>query len=218
MDEEEDAKRSTTNSDGEEGDKRKSIDGDDEGEDEKGNATRGEGDERRAINDEGEGDKWSTSDGDGVEDDKGSTIDGDGGEGDKVNIVNQGEGESVQVRKNEQMWIAKLGLYTHDHNILLSGTKWLNDNIIYASQLFLKKQSKGKIEGWHSTQCCKLKELFPPLAPAARYIQILNVCGNHWIVASNIKVHYNDIFREGVCIYDSMWHTSVSLRAKRHLC
>ena len=44
------------------------------------------------------------------------------------------------------------------------------------------------------------------------------MCGNHWIVASNIKVHCNDIFRESVCIYDSMWHTSVSLSAKKQIC
>ena len=103
---------------------------------------------------------------------EGSTIDC---EGNKERAINLDESKSVGVRQDEKMWITKLGLYSHDHSVLLSDTKWLNDNIIYASQLLLKKQSKGKIEGWRSTQCCKLKELFPPLAPAARYIQILNV-------------------------------------------
>lgn len=74
------------------------------------------------------------------------------------------EGECGGERGREDLWIAKLGFYTHDHNInvLLSDTKWLIDNIIYASQLLLKKQSKREIEGWRSTQCCKQKELPTP--------------------------------------------------------
>ena len=224
-------KRSTNDGDGGEGDKRSTNDGDG-GEGDRGSTIDGdggEGDKGSTIDGVGgEGDKGSTIDGDGGEGDKGSTIDGDGGEGDKGSTIdcegnkeraiNLDESKSVGVRQDEKMWITKLGLYSHDHSVLLSDTKWVNDNIIYASQLLLKKQSKGKIEGWHSTQCCKLKELFPPLAPAARYIQILNVCENHWIVASNIKVHCNDIYRESVCIYDSMWHTSVSLSAKKQIC
>ena len=222
-------KGSTIDGVGGEGDKGSTIDGDG-GEGDKGSTidgVGGEGDKGSTIDgDGGEGDKGSTIDGDGVEGDKGSTIDGvggegegdkgstDGGEGDKGSTIdcegnkeraiNLDESKSVGVRQDEKMWITKLGLYSHDHSVLLSDTKWLNDNIIYASHLLLKKQSKGKIEGWRSTQCCKLKELFPPLAPAARYIQILNVCGNHWMVASNIKVHCNDIFMESVCIYGTL--------------
>ena len=45
------------------------------------------------------------------------------------------ESVSVGLISGKDMWISKLGLNTQDHNILLSSTKWLNDNIIYASPL-----------------------------------------------------------------------------------
>ena len=83
--------------------------------------------------------------------------------------------EDVEEGSSNKIWIENLGLYTHDHTILLSNRKWLTDSIIYAAQCLLKRKGEGKIDGWRSTQCSKRKELFPPLATGAQYIQILIV-------------------------------------------
>ena len=76
------------------------------------------------------------------------------------------------------------------------------DSIIYAAQCLLKRKGEGKIDGWRSTQCSKRKELFPPLATGAQYIQILIVDEIHWIVASNIKMHGEGVYKDNVCLYD----------------
>ena len=34
------------------------------------------------------------------------------------------EGKSTELRIDDKMWVKELGLYTNDHNVLLSNTKW----------------------------------------------------------------------------------------------
>ena len=99
--------------------------------------------------------------------------------------------------------------------ILSSNTKWLTDSIKYAAQCLLKRKCEGKLDGWRSTQCSKQKQLFPPLATGAQYIQILIVDEIQWIVASNIKVHGDGVYKDSVC---STWHTTLSLSTKRQIC
>ena len=104
----------------------------------------------------------------------------------------------------------------HDKAILES-SEWLNDNIVFASQTLLKRQSEGKIFGWRSTQCSKMKK-FPPLPRRnCKYIQLLNVNKTHWIVASNISVQERSYYADSVCIYDSLFD-SVSLAVKTDIC
>ena len=127
---------------------------------------------------------------------------------------------SSQLSSSESMLVAGLSLYSRDRDILCSDTMctWINDNIIYAAQLLLKEQSKGKIHGWQSTQCSNFKNLFPPVPPFSRFIQILHVGGNHWITVSNMKVPGDGIFLDSVCIYDSLCSTSISTSTKKQIC
>ena len=102
--------------------------------------------------------------------------------------------------------------------ILQSSTAWLNDNIIHAAQTLLKKQSRGTIGGWRSTQCSKRVEKFPVVPPNSPFIQILHVNNNHWITVSNIidvtkKTHKIDAVR----IYDSLY-LQISLGTKEDIC
>ena len=83
-----------------------------------------------------------------------------------------------------------MDLYWNDKAILES-LKWLNDNIVFAAQFLIQKQSNGKIFGWKSTQCTKRKEKFPPLPPNSSFVQVMHVANSHYIVASNINVREN---------------------------
>ena len=116
------------------------------------------------------------------------------------------------------MWVTDLRLYLHDRDVLRCNTSWINDNIIYAAQFLLKEQSKEKCYGWQSTQCCKSKDLFPPIPPFPRFIQIIHVNENHWVTVSNIKVPGDEIFRESICIDDSLCSTSISNTAQKQIC
>ena len=109
-----------------------------------------------------------------------------------------------------------MDLHINDRAILESSL-WLNDAIIFAAQALLKKQSKGEILGWKSTQCSKM-EKFPPLPNCScKFVQVLNVANSHWIVASNINVRAQSHYSNSVCIYDSGFYP-VSLSVKRDIC
>ena len=123
------------------------------------------------------------------------------------------------IRKREgnvEVWIKDLELYINDYEVLTS-TRWLNDQIIYAAQSLLCEQSKGQILGWKSTQCSKRANLFPKLPADCKYVQILNVSGCHWATVSNMKVPGDGIFWDSTCIYDSLF-SSVSNDTMNQIC
>ena len=122
------------------------------------------------------------------------------------------------VQTAETMWVKDLGLYFRDRDVLGSNVAWINDNIKYGAQLLLKEQSKGRIEGWQNTQCSNFKDLFPPIAPFSRFVQILHVRENHWVTVSNMKVPGDYIFYDSVCIYDSLFSSSISTDTKKQIC
>ena len=99
----------------------------------------------------------------------------------------------------------------------MESLKWLNDNIVFAAQSLLQKQSNGKIFGWKSTQCTKRKEKFPPLPPNSSFVQVMHVANCHYIVASNINVRENTHYTDTVCIYDSGLYP-VTLSVKQDIC
>ena len=78
---------------------------------------------------------------------------------------------------------------------------WLNDGIIYAAQKLLESQSKGKISGWQSTQCCKREGLFAIVPQSSRFVQILHVDSCHWVTTSNVQS--GEPHKDNVSIYDS---------------
>ena len=85
--------------------------------------------------------------------------------------------------------------------ILTKPGEWLDDNLINAAQVLLKR----KFLAVGSLQSCTLAEklAFDPQGEAA-FVQILNIGGNHWITTSTIGCEAGSI-----TIYDSLhWKLS----------
>ena len=112
-----------------------------------------------------------------------------------------------------EMWISSLNLYNDDKRILESET-WLNDNIIYAAQSLLKKQTKGEIFGFQSTQLCKKMHQFRAITGLSKFIQILHINDNHWICVSNISFRGSGMQKDSVDVYDSLFYNSRSTFVK----
>lgn len=118
---------------------------------------------------------------------------------------------------SDEMWVTDLNLSYHDRNVLQSQTEWINDNIIYVAQLLLKQMSEDDdIIGWQSTQLCKTKQLFTPLPPCSRFIQILHVNRNHWVTVSNISK--GESCHDSIFLYDSLCPGTVSMDIKKQVC
>ena len=119
--------------------------------------------------------------------------------------------------ESPDMWISKLVLYTQDKELLQSVDGWLNDGIICAAQSLLKSQSKGRIDGWQSTQFCKQADRFQKIMRSP-FIQILHL-KNHWVTVSNVALRGNpDYMKDSVDIYDSGLSTHVSLETRKLIC
>ena len=58
---------------------------------------------------------------------------------------------------------------------------------------------------------------FSPVPPCQKFIQILHVDGNHWILVSNNIKMDGKIATDSVCIYDSL-KVSISLDTKKQIC
>ena len=117
---------------------------------------------------------------------------------------------------SESVWISSLGLYQHDREVLLSD-RWLNDNIVYATEKLLSQQTKdANIYGWQSPQLVKTK--FKVLPPKCKYIQVLNVHQSHWITISNISIHDDTHSNNSVSIYDSDFYARPSLSTRMQIC
>ena len=99
--------------------------------------------------------------------------------------------------------------------ITLLGNDWLNDNIINASQLLLKKQFS--LQGLRSPQCGrKLRFKVVPLSKI--YIQILHVGGNHWITISNLDMSISKLFDDRALLYDSALPRNIAFEMKQQIC
>ena len=107
---------------------------------------------------------------------------------------------------SESVWISSLGLYQHDREVLLSD-RWLNDNIVCATEKLLSQQTKdANIYGWQSPQLVKTK------------FQVLNVHQSHWITISNISIHDDTHSNNSVSIYDSDFYARPSLSTRMQIC
>ena len=73
------------------------------------------------------------------------------------------------------MWIDDLFLYDSDRGVLTSPSAWLNDSIIHAVQLLLKKQDKNTVHGMLHPQCFKKSNFITAVPQGADLIQILHV-------------------------------------------
>lgn len=96
--------------------------------------------------------------------------------------------------------IGDVHLVNEDHDILITDTEWLTDNIIDASQSLLKRDYP-EVDGLH--KICVLESMWrnsPDKLPPFKspFVQILLENNNHWCVASNLSRSQAE-----VCIYDS---------------
>ncbi len=91
---------------------------------------------------------------------------------------------------------------------------WLSDSVIHAAQLILSQQFS--IQGLQSPQCgCNLTFKVVPLN--RKYIQILHVNGNHWIVVSNCMASHPPE-KDRVLAYDSLLPNKISYKTKEMVC
>lgn len=97
-------------------------------------------------------------------------------------------------------------LNNDDKDILLSKDLWLNDKIINAAQILLKKQFP-EIPGFQDTLLQK-KHKFSIMN--GEFIQIINKDNNHWITVSRIGLNQPAIMK----IYDSMRSYDYGIKMK----
>ena len=96
------------------------------------------------------------------------------------------------------MWIPELGLRKFDKEVLQSETGWLNDNIVDAAQILLKKVCP--IQGLQKVSL-GLTLIFG--VQRGEFIQILNTGAGHWVTISTIGTDH-----PVVNIYDSVYSTA----------
>ena len=103
---------------------------------------------------------------------------------------------AISMSDGKSDWVQSLNLSMIDLTLLLSNSGWLNDDLIRAAQVLLKK-TFPKVGG-----------LSDPLYVAAgrkrnpdeKWLQIINVGDrNHWVMASNFHCNIDH-----VCVYDSL--------------
>ena len=101
---------------------------------------------------------------------------------------------------------------------MLQGQHWINDNVIDVAQQLLKAIANEKeIGGLQSPQCGKVGQ-FRPALPRQKWVQILHVNNNHWIVASNIDLVEKTARCDVVYVYDSLVLPNMSLQTKKVIC
>ena len=91
------------------------------------------------------------------------------------------------------MWIPELGLRKFDKKVLQSETGWLNDNIVDAAQILLKK-----VCPFQGLQKVSLGMTLIFEVQRGEFIQILNTGAGHWVTISTIGTDH-----PVVNIYDS---------------
>ncbi len=117
-------------------------------------------------------------------------------------------------QSDSNMWISSLGLLKSDH-IVLENHQWLNDNIIFASQQLLKHTFD--IHGLQSP-LLGTKFTFKVLPWNFKYLQILHIKGNHWILVSNIDVNSGRSSSSRVMIYDSLLSEDIDSNTMQQVC
>ena len=80
-------------------------------------------------------------------------------------------GPKIPVPTQSEFWMLDLGLFVRD-KLILQSTEWLNDGIINAAQLLLKRQVCSEIKGWQSPQLSKRVSLFRAIPENTPFIQI----------------------------------------------
>lgn len=83
---------------------------------------------------------------------------------------------------------------------VLNPNCWLDDNAVDHSQALLQAQHPD-VGGLYATTSLALLSSVP--APTQGFVQILNVCGNHWVTVSNIGCQVGT-----VNVYDSSGHST----------
>lgn len=106
--------------------------------------------------------------------------------------------------KSPKYWIQDLCLFLSDKKCIAKG-RWLNDNIIRATQELIKKAYPG-VGGLQSPI---LGENFSFAVQKGEFVQILHVYGSHWLTVSNIGCPPGQIN-----VYDSIPNCELYSRSK----
>ena len=100
----------------------------------------------------------------------------------------------------DQPWIAQLNLTVKERNILQE-RNWLNDAIINAAMILLRRQRRDNRIGGLEDVVVARKSGFPYSDSGQGFVQIINIRQNHWLTLSNVLCASSR-----TCVYDSL-HT-----------
>ena len=95
-------------------------------------------------------------------------------------------------------WLRTSNLFAED-KLVLESVSWLNDNIIQAAQNLLKKETN--LSGLQSP-LLRINYQFKAIKLTCVFVQILNLCSNHWVTVSN-KVG-GLVIQDNVYLFDSL--------------
>ena len=98
---------------------------------------------------------------------------------------------------HDSYWIPELNLHMTDKEILQNG-HWVNDRIILATFRVLKKDPRVRNLAGLQDVISATKHGYTNKENFERFVQIVNVRGNHWVALSNVKTTADRVF-----IYDS---------------
>jgi hypothetical protein len=121
-------------------------------------------------------------------------------------VISDGNCVTTTATSSNPYWIAELQLRMSDKEILEKG-HWVNDRIIFTVFKVLRKDSRTRNLAGLQDVIPATKHGFANQEKLERFVQVINVRGNHWITLSNVRS------RDGVHIYDSY----VSLSRKKNV-
>ena len=116
--------------------------------------------------------------------------------------------DNLSPEKASQDWILSLNLTKDDKAVLETPGWWLNNSMISAAHTLLERLSENKISGFQNPQLGK-KLAFAPVPPYQKFIQILHVDGNHWLLISNIRPMDNDVLVGSVSVAFTLLSVSI---------
>ncbi len=111
-------------------------------------------------------------------------------------VISDGNCMTTTATSSNPYWIAELQLWMSDKEIL-EKRHWVNDRIIFAVFKVLRKDSRTRNLAGLQDVIPATKQGFANQEKLERFVQVINVRGNHWITLSNVRS------RDGVHIYDS---------------
>ena len=109
-------------------------------------------------------------------------------------------------------WLRTSNLFAED-KLILESVSWLNDNIIQAAQNLLKKETN--LSGLQSP-LLGINYQFKAIKLTCGFVQILNLCSNHWVTVSN-KVG-GLVIRDNVYVFDSLMPNKVDMNMIKQVC